>query len=504
MRLEQRCCITNCRPAQATLGFGVLRQWGAITGSLVGLRIQPDKYLSVQAFQSSMASHQRHHHQDHQPDLFEAYLPLYLNPSHGSRSLKLLPSCVANILAPEVTSGQLVRGSNQDPIMLQDLHTGPHPHMAPRDLLTVIAHLTHCGISQLLVSTDPQHPGPGSALSQSDSLAHPPPTRVQLQQHEEQQPLHQPPHPHTFRTSSSAAAAEVQDASVSHVSRADEGVSPSLSDTTLQALCHLHHLMLSASLQPGSQLRQVALEDVQLFARSEGARHKSRCPDLGLLLVEYLLVPKEVVPWSDLAPGLIREVLARQVRGAIRDAGEAFGRPYVEVSNKDGTSAEDDARLQRHFQAASADLRVLMGLAWLVNALPRPRSVEDWQAELESVRDTYDGVCGLPPIGMFGAFERHVRRAKACQGWSEFLVALNLGMRRWPGQSFRKVWVNVLRQSVVDSYRYGYHHLPALLPAGDGAGGSGQQGGRGAMKGTKSFVRWQELQPVGVVGDVWV
>ncbi|KAG1669741.1 hypothetical protein FOA52_001570 [Chlamydomonas sp. UWO 241] len=85
-----------------------------------------------------------------------------------------------------------------------------------------------------------------------------------------------------------------------------------LSDASLQAFCHLHHLLLAMALQPGSEVVELARHDVRAFMTQPAACTKEACPDLGVLLVELLLVPCSDAPWEQLAPVLLREVLARQ------------------------------------------------------------------------------------------------------------------------------------------------------------------------------------------------
>lgn len=71
--------------------------------------------------------------------------------------------------------------------------------------------------------------------------------------------------------------------------------------------------LLAATLQPGSQLARCAQQDVAAFLAGREGRHKGRCPDLGVLLVKLLLVPREAVPWAAFAPIYVQECLARQV-----------------------------------------------------------------------------------------------------------------------------------------------------------------------------------------------
>ncbi len=117
----------------------------------------------------------------------------------------------------------------------------------------------------------------------------------------------------------SAAAADA--ASPAPKARAE--VSRHMSDAALQGFCHLHHLLLAVALEPGSRLMQQAAADVVAFIDVPSARHKDKCPDLGRLLVSFLLVPEELAPWSEFAPVFVRELLSREVRLASVTALEA-------------------------------------------------------------------------------------------------------------------------------------------------------------------------------------
>ena len=78
------------------------------------------------------------------------------------------------------------------------------------------------------------------------------------------------------------------------------------------------HRLLAVALQPGSRVLQLARERVTCFMRDPAARTKARTPDIGVLLVDYLLVPREEAPWAQFGPVFVREVLARQVRAAVQ------------------------------------------------------------------------------------------------------------------------------------------------------------------------------------------
>jgi hypothetical protein len=286
-------------------------------------------------------------------------------------------------------------------------------------------------------------------------------------------------------------------------------ISRGMSDAALQTFCHLHHLLLAAALQPGSRLTEVALKEVQAFVDSPAGRGKQRCPDLGVLLVQLLLVPKEAVPWSKLAPVLLRELLARQVRWIIREAGApkpgtrrrwgrskksasisispeglAFGRVHLELTNgTDGGSTHDLKRLKDHLRYGAVGLRNLMLQVWFANALARPSRQATLQQDLAAIKGSYDACSGMPPLRLFRAFNEQARYVLGCNSWQGVLHVLRLGVHE--SLHPRQAWVDILRQAVVDSYRAGYHSEPYLPP------------GRG-------WPVWEgEVPPVGVVSDRW-
>lgn len=118
--------------------------------------------------------------------------------------------------------------------------------------------------------------------------------------------------------------------------------------------------LLAAALQPGSKIISVARQHVTRFMRDPYQRSKSRCPDLGILLVEYLLVPKEEAPWETFAPIYVREVLARQVRWAIKSEGSWFAQPAREETSKAGDTMDDWKRMKAHFESGKVGLRLVM------------------------------------------------------------------------------------------------------------------------------------------------
>eukprot|EP00195_Chlamydomonas_chlamydogama_P002566 CAMPEP_0202919244 /NCGR_PEP_ID=MMETSP1392-20130828/75380_1 /ASSEMBLY_ACC=CAM_ASM_000868 /TAXON_ID=225041 /ORGANISM="Chlamydomonas chlamydogama, Strain SAG 11-48b" /LENGTH=287 /DNA_ID=CAMNT_0049612537 /DNA_START=1 /DNA_END=861 /DNA_ORIENTATION=+ len=237
-----------------------------------------------------------------------------------------------------------------------------------------------------------------------------------------------------------------------------------MSHTALQAFCHLHHLLLAVALQEGNSVVQEAQRDVLAFVQDPAARHKTRCPDLGVLLIEYLLVPQELLPWSAFVPPFLRELLSRNVYWALKLHGSRFGRTDVGHAAPDGGSEADQQRLQNHFESASTGLRNVMLQTWFANGLARPTSVAGLRTELGTIKHAYDELSGLPPVSVLSAFHRHARSVLQCSNWRQFLQAMRLGTLSTlpPGTSLprplheplspRALMVAMLRQAVIDSY----------------------------------------------------
>lgn len=263
-----------------------------------------------------------------------------------------------------------------------------------------------------------------------------------------------------------------------------------VSEAKLQVLCHLHHLLLAVALEPGSQLLDVALRNVRQFVASPAARCKERTPDLGALLVQLLLVPKEAVPWSELAPPLLRELLARQVRWAARTwaaTGNLQPGPEFTYCRPHGerTVAADRWRLQGHFKAAEISLHTMMLQAWFGNALARPATLAGRHQELSAIKAAYDACSGRPPERLLRSFEVRARAVRACKQWTEFLRGMRLGFRA--DLHPKRLMAAMLRQAVVDSFAAGYHDRPVLL----------------SSEAAEVFVDWERVRPVAVLDDDW-
>ncbi|KAG1652356.1 hypothetical protein FOA52_002017 [Chlamydomonas sp. UWO 241] len=280
-----------------------------------------------------------------------------------------------------------------------------------------------------------------------------------------------------------------------------------LSDASLQAFCHLHHLLLAVALQPGSGVAELARHDVRAFMTQPAARTKEACPDLGVLLVELLLVPCSDAPWEQFAPVLLREVLARQVRWAIKETGDWFGSVGRETASPNGDSVDDVRRLRTHWECGKVGLRLVMLQTWFANALARPLSAATATADLARAKRAYDECSGLPPRATMDAFATHARSVVAATKWLQVLAALRLGFRH--GANPRAVFAAALRQAVLDSHRARYHASPSpgapprVHTAAPSAAAGEWQSVTARERAVPCYLDWCSA-PIGMTANVWV
>lgn len=95
---------------------------------------------------------------------------------------------------------------------------------------------------------------------------------------------------------------------------------------------------------------------VSLFRQSQGARHKSRTPDLGMFLT-YLLVLKE--DWSSHCVSFVKEFLARNVVWYL-DGSKSGNRSLAHLAHLEDDSYVSVLRLRETFAASSRSLKLFM------------------------------------------------------------------------------------------------------------------------------------------------
>lgn len=244
-----------------------------------------------------------------------------------------------------------------------------------------------------------------------------------------------------------------------------------MSDVALLSFIHLHHLLITAALSNAAMLAD-AEATLRLFLSHPEQRAKDKCPDLGMLLILLLLVPRDSVRWSDLGPVFVRELLSRHIRWSAqtlhnstfplfsggarvpRSKGECF-------VSFDAAKDDGNARLQNHLQTSITSLRIVSLSVWFGNALVRPSSKETMVTDLAAIKAAYDKRNGLPPAYVFGRFNAHAHGVLEIKTWSSFLSTLRLGLRGVALQEKVERLVQVLRQAVLDSHQRGYHKGPA-------------------------------------------
>lgn len=324
--------------------------------------------------------------------------------------------------------------------------------------------------------------------------------------------------------------AQAMNSLVVEMVRLDKGDVPThMSDAALRGFAHLHHLLVAVALGPhGVLLVDEARRDVKRFIVDGKSRHKSTCPDLGVLLVELMLVPKEEVPWGDFLPPFLRELLARQVRWVIKPEDRpkiVESNPYTQAAaqwagmpgcncdmctaararaaaahlaaakakqnkpaaqassstkgprvfnfgvvageNLQGDGPDSFKRMKQHFESAVTGLRTVQLTCWFGLELARPQTEVGLMKELEVVKQAYDECSGAPPALTLDAFNQHARKVLAAGSWGAALGGLRVGVRcEGVKPDPRPVWASALRQAVLDSYLAGYHNDPA--PWGSG------------------------------------
>ena len=239
-----------------------------------------------------------------------------------------------------------------------------------------------------------------------------------------------------------------------------------MSDAALQIFCYLHQLLLAAVLDlpnGGRDILAAAKRHVVDFVDGPPeARRKARCPDLGVLLVELLLVPKDEMPWERFAPVFLREFLSRQVMWAIRGSGgDARNSGNSWIANVDFESADDLAVAKRRtdemLKHGKVGLRLVCMQAIFGTRAARPATSAEMLPQLRAIKDAYAAGNGLPPEGLAVSFNATVKRIMAIDGWTKALTLLGVGMSPEKAPRALLVFASMLRQAVADSKTSGYH-----------------------------------------------
>lgn len=232
-----------------------------------------------------------------------------------------------------------------------------------------------------------------------------------------------------------------------------EGSSKHASDAAMKVLFHLHHSIVAYAVEH-PELVGMCTRRLREFVENPATRHKQRCANLGILFAYMLLVPEDEVDWSECAPPLMREMLARNVLFAMRDP--ACGGLRFATNLEDS----DFERVTSHFRSARVGLGILALQAWFGNSMMRPRRAAAALHELRNIRDQYDDCCGEPPADMLDTFFKHFRALTTLTKWKEFFANMGLEVRSpdpSTGLQQANIFANTLRQAVIDSENSAYH-----------------------------------------------
>lgn len=226
-------------------------------------------------------------------------------------------------------------------------------------------------------------------------------------------------------------------------------------DAAIEAFFHMHHMLLAVALEDNTGSENVVLAaqcDIINFVESPQARHKNKCPDLGVLLLKLLLVPADTMPWARFAPVFVRELLARQVRWVDRTNAKGF--EYLKP-HEDENEGDDIMRINHHLEHAATSLRIVAMETWFANAVSRPESHTTASQELLGIKEQLDTNHGQPPQAVRDAFWGTFKTFEAGKCFSDYMN--RMGVCPKPRPTHSATLACMLRQAVVDSKEAGYH-----------------------------------------------
>ena len=236
-----------------------------------------------------------------------------------------------------------------------------------------------------------------------------------------------------------------------------------MSEVALQGFCHLHHMLLAVAVEH-PHVRDEAMRTVVEFQTSRAKRHKSHCPDLGRLMVAYLIVPEEVAPWSTFGKALFGELVSRQIMWTLRGhelaTNQRLAAAFSAPSKQSPSATEMDhaRRCNLQFHSSLVGLRNIMVQAWFANALARPKTRDP--LELERIKGQYDDLVGSPGPVKFKSFAEHARKVLDVKKWSDVFAGLNMRLK---GKDAPEMFANlsaILYRGFQDSYSAKYHTSP--------------------------------------------
>jgi len=203
-----------------------------------------------------------------------------------------------------------------------------------------------------------------------------------------------------------------------------------LSTKALEGYMGFHHLLLSILRQYPSLQTKVEAR-IGTFLRSEEARMKKGCPNIGEFLC--LLAVSKRYTWDDVSAAVLKETLDRNASWALDK--------YPSLANF-ATSPEN--RLERTFRASIISIRLLCFNVWFLRNVvfkrysPQATSAEIVEAERQggpglSCADMrweeYEKQKGVPRLEEIEMLQEQMRRTLHGEGlnsWTEYFVSLNL------------------------------------------------------------------------------
>jgi len=243
-----------------------------------------------------------------------------------------------------------------------------------------------------------------------------------------------------------------------------------LSTKALEGYMGFHHLLLSILRQYPSLQERVETR-IGAFMRSEEARSKKYCPNIGEFLCLFAVSKRHT--WDDVSAAVLKETLARNASWALDK--------YPSLADY---SISAEARLERTFKASVVSIRLLCFNVWFLRHVvfkrygPEAASADIIEAELQggpgkSCTDMrweeYEEQKGVPRPSEIELLQEHVRRTIHGEGlnsWADYFTSLNM-------QPLKPYELSqLLIMSLHEAVRMGYIPLWKLRPKAPAAKGS--------------------------------
>eukprot|EP00026_Physarum_polycephalum_P008028 Phypoly_transcript_08104.p1 GENE.Phypoly_transcript_08104~~Phypoly_transcript_08104.p1 ORF type:complete len:481 (+),score=74.05 Phypoly_transcript_08104:101-1444(+) len=201
-----------------------------------------------------------------------------------------------------------------------------------------------------------------------------------------------------------------------------------------------YHHMLLALCAWFPEVQERVDHVLEQFLRHESARVKLAQPDLGELLV-YLSVASRVT-WQQIGQVFLQEQLDRSVVWMLD---EKTGKGHGELAYLE-TSSVSDYRLKVSLESSITGKRLLMFQVLFLEKIGRPAGRTPAEV-LKRLNASY----GAPPPGSAALLQRESNKIYSVKTWDQFYARISL-----PCPS-KKELTKMLRQSVINSEKKGYH-----------------------------------------------